>query len=302
MSRDERHAEGQGANLPLPEELRRGLLEIATGERLDRDGEARTAELESVRWPRLEPSAALMRRLLEIPAPGRRGLRHVGASPNAPPAGDRTSRRRTASGALAAATPFSTMRLASRGFSTRLAVPDAWRGPGRTVAASYLLAVALTLALGDPLSFGRRASSEFRAAAGEHLLGPASRAGASIHTELSQRLGRLQGDWPSTAFLREPLNLPADRVSAWFRGAVDSLTDTFSIPGRGAAEGSGASSSTPRPGRDGMGRDSEPTGRFGPLADLLPFADFGGRKELPATNRSRPYRPGRHDDRERTLA
>lgn len=56
-----------GADFRLPEELRRSLLDIALGESLDRDGEARTVDLESVRWPRLEPSAALVQRLLEIP-------------------------------------------------------------------------------------------------------------------------------------------------------------------------------------------------------------------------------------------
>ncbi|MYB20016.1 MAG: hypothetical protein F4Y16_13690 [Holophagales bacterium] len=220
MSRDERQAAGHGANLPLPEELRQGLLEIAVGEHLDRDGEARTAELESVHWPRLEPSAALMQRLLAIPVR-----------------------------------------------PSRLTIPHAWRGPGLTIAASYLLAVALTLALGDPLSFGRRASSEFRAVAGERLLEPASRAGASIHTELSQQLGRLQGNWPATGFLREPLDLPTDRVSAWFRGAVDSSSAAF----RG-------------------------------LTNLLPFADIAEGDEPPATNRSSPNRPGRRADRERTFA
>ncbi|MXX61031.1 MAG: hypothetical protein F4112_14665 [Holophagales bacterium] len=220
MSRDERQAGGLGSDLPLPEELRRGLLEIAVGEHLDRDGEARTAELESVHWPRLEPSAALMERLLAIPVR-----------------------------------------------PSRLTTPHAWRGPGLTIAASYLLAVALTLALGDPLSFGRRASSEFRAVAGERLLEPASRAGASIHTELSQRLGRLQGSWPATGFLREPLDLPTGRVSAWFRGAVDSSSAAFNG-----------------------------------LADLLPFADSGNGDESPATNRSSPNRPQSRDDRERTFA
>jgi len=220
MSRDQRKAGAQGANVPLPEELRRGLLEIAVGEHLDRDGEARMADLESIQWPRLEPSAALMQRLLAIPVrPG------------------------------------------------RPAIPTAWRGPGLTIAASYLLAVALTLALGDPLSFGRRASSEFREAAGERLLGPASRAGASIHTELSQQLGRLQGNWPAAGFLREPLDLPTDRVSAWFRGAIDSSSAAISG-----------------------------------LADLLPFADIGSGDALPATNRSSPNRPERRDDRERVFA
>ncbi len=198
MSRGERRAGRHGADFPLPEELRRGLLEIAVGGCPDRDGEARAADLDSIHWPRLEPSAELMQRLREIPA--RAG---------------------------------------------RPAVPAAWRGPGLAIAASYLLAVALTLALGDPLSFGRRASSEFRAVAGERLLGPASRSVASLHTEFSQRLGRFQGSWPAAGFLREPLDLSTDRVSAWFRGAVDLSSAVFSAPGRGEDEPPATNRSSP---------------------------------------------------------
>ncbi|MDE2849377.1 MAG: hypothetical protein OXP74_02035 [Acidobacteriota bacterium] len=178
MSRGERKAGAHGANLPLPEELRRSLLDIALGESLDRDGEARTVDLESVRWPRLEPSAPLVQRLLEIPR-GRAVLR---------PAAH-------------------------------------WvrRGPAAAVAASYLLAAALTLAVGDPVALGRKASSELRAVAGQHVLEPAARAGSSMQAGF----GALQERLRPTDLFEKTLTVPRDRVQVWFRGAFESSADAF---------------------------------------------------------------------------
>lgn len=178
MSRDERKAGGHGANLPLPEKLRRSLLDIALGESLDRDGEARTVDLESVRWPRLEPSAPLVQRLLEIPR-GRAVLRP--------------------------------------------AVHRARRGPAAAVAASYLLAAALTLAVGDPVALGRKASSELRAVAGQHVLEPAARAGSSMQAGF----GALQERLRPTDLFEKTLTVPRDRVQAWFSGAFESSADAF---------------------------------------------------------------------------
>ena len=171
-----------GADLPMSDELRAGLLEIAVGASCDRDGEARAVELESLVWSELEPSPALMQRLREIPA--------------------RSPARRSA---ILAARP----------------------GTGIALAASYLLAVALTLVLGDPVAAGRRAATNLGATAGEHLLEPAAEVGASVQAGLSRRLGALQGLWRPAGFFAEPLNLPADRVRAWFQGAVDSSSETF---------------------------------------------------------------------------
>ena len=171
-----------GADLPMSDELRAGLLEIAVGASYDRDGEARAAELESLVWSELEPSPALMQRLREIPA--------------------RSPARRHA---ILAARP----------------------GTGMALAASYLLAVALTLVLGDPVAAGRRAATNLGATAGEHLLEPAAEVGASVQARVSRRLGALQGLWRPAGFFAEPLNLPTDRVRAWFQGAVDSSSETF---------------------------------------------------------------------------
>ena len=196
-----------GADLPISNELRSGLLEIAVGATYDRDGEARAAELESLVGSELEPSPALMQRLREIPA----------RSPN---------RRR----AVVAALP----------------------GTGMALAASYLLAVALTLVLGDPVAAGRKAATNLGAAAGEHLLQPAADAGASVQARVSRRLGTVQGLWRPRGFFAEPLNLPADRVRAWFHSAVDSSSEVF--------------------------RE---------LADLLPLGDSANDDEPPPTTRNR---------------
>ena len=171
-----------GADFPVSDELRTGLLEIAVSASPDRDGEARTAELEPIAWPELEPSAALIQRLLAIPE-------------------RRPVRRRAALGALP--------------------------GPGITIAASYLLAVALTLAIGDPVAIGRKATSQLSAAAGEHLLEPAAQAGASMQAGFGRRLGALQGRWHPAGLIDEPLHLPTDKVRAWFRNAVASSSDAF---------------------------------------------------------------------------
>ncbi len=171
-----------GADLPISDELRAGLLEIAVGPSYDRDGEARAPELESLVWSELEPSPSLMQRLREIPA--------------------RSPARRTA---VLAARP----------------------GTGMVLAASYLLAVALTLVLGDPVAAGRKAATNLGATAGEHLIKPATEAGASVQAGVGRRLGALQGLWRSAGFFAEPLDLPTDRVRAWFQGTVDSSSEAF---------------------------------------------------------------------------
>lgn len=209
---------GLGADFQLPDELRRSLLDIALGESLDRDGEARTVDLESVRWPRLEPSAALVHRLLEIP----------------------------------------------RGRAVRRpAVPGARRGPAGTVAASYLLAAALTLAVGDPVALGRKASSELRAVAGQHVLEPAARAGSSMQAGF----GALQERLLPTDLFEKTLTLPRDRAQAWFRGAFESSADAF----RG-------------------------------LTEMLPLDAWNASEESPETNESPRDPRGRHTDLERTFA
>lgn len=207
-----------GADFRLPEELRRSLLDIALGESLDRDGEARTVDLESVPWPRLEPSAALVQRLLEIP----------------------------------------------RGRAVRRpAVPGARRGPAATVAASYLLAAALTLAVGDPVDLGLKASSGLRAVAGQHVLEPATRAGSSMQAGF----GALQERFRPTELFEKTLTLPPDRIRTWFRGAFDSSADAF----RG-------------------------------LTELLPTDAWNEGEESPETNESLPDPRGPYTDLERTLA
>ena len=209
---------GLGADFQLPDELRRSLLDIALGESLDRDGEARTVDLESVRWPRLEPSAALVQRLLAIP----RG-RPVG----------------------------------------RPAVSRIRRGPAATVAASYLLAAALTLAVGDPVALGRQASTGLRAVAGQHVLEPAARAGSSMQAGF----GALQERFRPTDLFEKTLTLPTDRVQAWFRGAFESSADAF----RG-------------------------------LTELLPLDAWNAGEEPPETDESLPDPRGRTTDLERTFA
>lgn len=169
-----------GADLPVTDELRTGLLEIAVGASCYRDGETRAVELESLVGYELEPPPTLLQRLREIPA--RSPVRRPAAFAGRP-------------------------------------------GTGSALAASYLLAVALTLVLGDPLAAGRRAATNLGAAAGEHLLEPAADAGASMHAGLSRRLGSLQGHWLPPDFFTDPLDLPTDRVRAWFRSAVDSSSE-----------------------------------------------------------------------------
>lgn len=213
---------GLGADFRMPEDFRRSLVDIALGEALDRDGEARAVDLESVRWPRLEPSAALMRRLREIP-PGR----------------------------------------AVR----RPAVPGMWRGPAAAVAASYLLAAAVTLAVGDPVALGRKATSGLRAVAGQHVLEPAARAGSSLQAGFGSRFGALQERFRPTDLFAETLARPTNRVQAWFRGAFDSSADAF----RG-------------------------------LTDLLPLDAWNAAEESPETNESLPDPGGRPTGRERTFA
>ena len=166
-----------GADLPVTDELRAGLLEIAVGAACDRDGEARAVELDSLVGYELEPPPTLLQRLREIPAHG---------SPVRP--------------AAFAARP----------------------GTATALAASYVLAVALTLVLGDPVAAGRSAATNLGAAAGERLLEPAADAGASVHASVSRHLGSLQGLWHPSGFFTDPLDLPTDRVRNWFRSAVDS--------------------------------------------------------------------------------
>ena len=170
-----------GADLPVPAELRTGLLEIAVGPPCDRDGEARAEELESLVGSELEPSPALMQRLRAIPTgnPARRP-------------------------AILGATPR----------------------PAMALAASYVLAVALTLLLGDPVAAGRKAATNLGAAAGEHLLEPVAEAGSSMQAEVARRLGgAVQNLRPPAGFFTDPLDLPTDRVSAWFRSAVNSSSE-----------------------------------------------------------------------------
>lgn len=209
---------GLGADFRLPDELRRSLLDIALGESLDRDGEARIVDLEAVRWPRLEPSAPLVQRLLEIP----------------------------------------------RGRAVRRpAVARVRRGPAAAVAASYLLAAALTLAVGDPVALGRKASTGLRAVAGQHVLEPAARAGSSVQAGF----GAFQERFRPTGLVENTLTLPTDRVQAWFRGAFESSADAFRA-----------------------------------LTELLPLDAWNAGEEPPETDESLPDPRGRHTDLERTFA
>lgn len=169
-----------GADLPVSAELQTGLLEIAVGAPLHRDGEARAAELESLVGSELEPPPALMRRLREIPA---------------------------------------------RNPAHRPAVPGAAPRTATAVAASYVLAAALTLLLGDPVAAGRKAAANLGAAAGEHVLEPVAEAGSSMQAEVGRRFGALRNLRPPAGFFTDPLDLPTDRVSAWFRSAVDSSSE-----------------------------------------------------------------------------
>ncbi len=169
-----------GADLPVTDELRAGLLEIAVGAACDRDGETRAVEMDSLVGVELEPPAALLQRLREIPA-----------------------------------------RSPERRYPAFAARP----GTGAAVAASYLLAVALTLVLGDPVAAGRRVATNLGAAAGEHLLEPATDAGASVHASVGRRFGALQGLRQPFGFFNDPLDLPTDRVRAWFQSAVDSSSE-----------------------------------------------------------------------------
>jgi hypothetical protein len=169
-----------GANLPVDDELRAGLLEIAVGAACVRDGETRAVELESLVGYELEPPPSLLQRLRKIPAHG--------------PAG-------------------------------RPAAFVARPGTATALAASYLLAAALTLVLGDPVAAGRRAATSLGAAAGEHLLEPAADAGASVHARVGRRLGSLQGLWHPSGIFTDPLDLPTNRVRDWFRSAVDSSSE-----------------------------------------------------------------------------
>lgn len=104
-------------------------------------------------------------------------------------------------------------------------------GPGappRTamaLAASYVLAVALTLLLGDPVAAGRKAASNLGAAAGERLLEPVAEAGSSVQAEVTRRLGAVRNLRPPAGFLDQALELPTDRVRAWFRAAARSSSE-----------------------------------------------------------------------------
>ncbi len=215
-----------GGELALPEELRRRLLDIAIGEFPERDGDGRTAELDSFAWPRLEPSAALFERLRAIP--------------------DRTGIRRT----IASRRPL--------------------RTPGLAIAASYLLAVALTLAVGDPVGAGREASADLLLAADEHLIDPAARAGAVLRTEFGKRFGAPLSTLSPLAIFDQPLDLPTDRIQAWFRRGVDETSEAVrSLGGLLPTPGGAWVGET----RDGAGpTDTEdkqrpPTNRTGSDAD-----------------------------------
>ena len=145
----------------------------------------------------------------------------------------------------------------------RPAILGAAPRPGMALAASYVLAVALTLLLGDPVAAGRKAATNLGAAAGEHLLEPVAEAGSSMQAEVARRLGgAVQNLRPPAGFFTDPLELPTDRVSAWFRSAIDS--------------------------------SSEAARRLG---SLWPGASSGNDDRPPATSGNRPQ-----DPRERTSA
>ncbi|MCY3964136.1 MAG: hypothetical protein OXG83_03770 [Acidobacteria bacterium] len=93
------------------------------------------------------------------------------------------------------------------------------------LAASYVLAVALTLLLGDPVAAGREAATNLGAAAGEHLLEPVAEAGSSMHAEVTRRLEAVQELRPPAGLFDQTLGLPTDRVRGWFRAAVDSSSE-----------------------------------------------------------------------------
>lgn len=106
--------------------------------------------------------------------------------------------------------------------------PAAFGATPRTataLAASYVLAVALTLLLGDPVAAGRKAATNLGAAAGEHLLDPVAEAGSSVQAEVARRLGAVRNLRAPAGFFDETLELPTDRVRAWFRAAVDSSSE-----------------------------------------------------------------------------
>ena len=96
--------------------------------------------------------------------------------------------------------------------SRQTELPAFLRGPGASVAASFALAVAATLAPGDPVALGRGAAEELRTAAAEYVLAPLARAGESIQSGTTRGL--------------ESLMPPADRMRSWFRRAPESSTET----------------------------------------------------------------------------
>ncbi|MCY3970335.1 MAG: hypothetical protein OXG74_10395 [Acidobacteria bacterium] len=95
------------------------------------------------------------------------------------------------------------------------------------LAASYVLAVALTLLLGDPVAAGRKAATNLGTATGEHLLKPVAEAGSSVQAEVTRRLGAAQSLWRPAGFVGDTLELPTDRVRTWFRDAVDTSSEAF---------------------------------------------------------------------------
>ena len=107
----------------------------------------------------------------------------------------------------------------------RPAILGAAPRPAMAIAASYVFAVALTLLLGDPVAAGRKAATNLGAAAGEHLLEPVAEAGSSMQAEIARRLGTVWNLGSPASFFTDPLDLPTDRVSAWFQSAVDSSSE-----------------------------------------------------------------------------
>ena len=102
-----------------------------------------------------------------------------------------------------------------------------WSGPWVAAAASYLLAAALTLAVGDPVTAGSRATSQLRESASQHLIEPATQAGASLRTRISGGLESLHGLWNPAALLGEAPSLPTGRVRDWFQTALDSSSEAL---------------------------------------------------------------------------